>query len=403
MAQLVVVAGISALLGFALSARLCWLVLCALLLRTLIPQVAVPAIMGGDYFGNTHPSNFVVLGGLFGALTIGRHAGGFTSRRVFPFALAIVLLTTLAVVVTGIDGSLSDIVKLLANISLPLICGLIVAVAVQEDPRAARELGLGIVGIFIIQCALIYLQQFTGQDILWEAQRLAHTDFMGQVDRPWGTFDSGLEAGALLAGVIPLLTIIRTDWLRIVLLLGFVGAELLTLSRIPALVGGVAVLYVLFSSGRSTSVKSGTGTKFMTGVAVVIGLFVVWTNFGSGLAARFGLLDGEDESVDKHAAALDYALSNWAQYSVAGGGYRTGSATKGVILETSLENAYFILLFDFGLVFVTGYVLVQALSIIRGLRLGPVERHFAFSGMLLAVMALTSSGFANPSTWAPLM
>ncbi|MGQ9409821.1 hypothetical protein [Mycolicibacterium gilvum] len=391
-------------LGGLLSTRLHLLVLCALYLKILIPLAAVPAVMSeaGGLGGVAHPSNFVLLGGLLGASAFGKNAGGFVNRPVTPLLVSVILLSALASVVTVSEGYSDRVPALLANVSLPLVYALVVAVAVREDPANVRRIGLGIVAIFVIEVLLMYVQYATGQELLWSASREAYQPTFNSTwviggtreIRPYGTLGAGLEAGALVAGVIPLLSVVRNGFLRTALLLGFVGGVLITASRVPALIAGLAVLYLLFNSGRSLS------TKLTTGAVAISGVAFLWSTSSGGLIERT-TTQLQDGSYFVRVAAYDYAFANWAKNVVAGGGYTVGSDTM-PYLGSSLENAYLIMIFDFGLIFTLGYVFVQALAIIRGLKAGSVVRHFAFSGMLLSVMALSSSGLANASAWAPL-
>lgn len=263
---------------------------------------------------------------------------------------------------------------------------------VAADPRGVQRLVRGVLVIAAAETALAFAQAASGNAILFIAQREQFYWFntSGAASRATGTLDSPLDLALFLVVCIPLTAQIKRPPLRFTLALVFVAGVALTQSRVGAGLAVAGLLYLVLRSGMTLGVR-----LLMTGSigAAMAYLIYVPNTITSGLFDRF---EGATGSTLARSVASDLFFDQiWSQPATGGGYTANGIFQATGQLRTSLENAYFMVTWDFGIIAVVlGIVLVVAFF--RGL-LGGAARGTIAAFAFGLVSAGSYSGLATQS------
>ncbi|MDN4472018.1 O-antigen ligase family protein [Demequina zhanjiangensis] len=344
-----------------------------------------------------HPANLMLVGAAFALLF--RPSGSLLLvARIAPIlALALSVIGGIGFVTTVMLAGASEILAYVTTFILTLVLGALVA-----GGHATGRLELGYlarlwIAIAVAEAALIGAQAVASRALVWESARLRNQSWFvtSHVDRPFGTFDSPIEAAAILAMALPLIPVIERSWVRYFSLAAILSGIFLTQSRSVAGISLVAVAYLAFIGLRSVA------ARVSVLVVSIISVLYLATSTTAGLVSRFEA--GADDSLAVRGEAWQYFVENWQEYLVVGAGYRLGSGTKGVTLESSLENAYISLAFDIGVASVALLLVVQAYILWRPLIVPSLHRHFAVSSVAGIASGMAFSAFANPSAFGPFL
>lgn len=392
------VVAISVVIGVVLARR--WTgvaLLAAIVLRVLIPPAATASLLG-EAFGSSgllHPSNVIVAVVTVTACIsrrdflprgFGRHGG---------LIICLTLLIVGATFVTAFQGAVAQIPALVANFIVPILYLVLALGALRAGDMRFEWLTHSLIAIMAVESVLILLQSATQNVLVWERELIRYqTWFVSTtITRPFGTFDNPIEAAAILASSVCLLVYVRNIAFQVALLALMSSAVILTQSRFPSILLIVAVLFVLATSRRSI------GEFFVMSLFITAAVVMVLSTSASGLVERFA--PGADSSLETRSIAWDYIVQNISSVLLSGGGYRVGSATKGIWLESSLESSYAILLFDLGAPLAIAYLLIQCHVALAGMR--TLSRGYSFAAFVAIGCAFAFSGFANPTSFGPII
>lgn len=394
MIQFVLWLGLSLLLAYSWRKTPWKLVLAVVAVKVLVPSVAGSFLSGSwDANDSIHPSTWLLIVSF--AVVVAAHAGEFASKvRSNSMLMFLMAFTTLFFAIETYFLRSGAPVGRLVNVYLfPFLLFVLVRAAAEIDRGAWRKMVLGFLTLAGIEAAIALVQVATGSSIFW-------TDYLtrfwwyraGAVSRATGTLDSPLDLGYLLAVATPLLIHVRSAFLRYGTVFLFLAGVLATQSRQSLVAILFAVVFVVLRS------KAHFFVKMLVSVSMAAStIWLVSGSVGSGVLARFMTDDGRSSSVRN--IAYEYTWQNLGNNWLLGGGFGSSYELQGLVLSSSLENSYAILLFDAGGLVALIYTSI-AISVLVGKGLQPGLR---ISGVLAVVLAAGYSGFMTQSACGALM
>jgi hypothetical protein len=204
-----------------------------------------------------------------------------------------------------------------------------------------------------------------------------------------GTLDQPLALSLVASVAAPLVAGLKNLALKILLLVLMIIGVLISQSRVGLAAVGISVLVVLLFSRHRFWLKA---TMLVTLAGAVVAL--VSSPLIAGVAAR---LADDTGSAEARALALEYFLTQWSNYAVAG--YGIGSSYRVAVmagLETSFENPILMYSIDFGIFFAALYFGTMLFLVVRN-----AGRHsyrgITFAGFLAVIVPQTYSSLATRS------
>lgn len=390
------------LVGWAF--RPSWVIYAIVALRLIVPAPAVPSVMSGALGASTsaHPATFIAAGAVVALALdslLGTQKGTRSNSRIVHFAVALIIFVAgIGLVTTALAAPGVALILFAADFIQPALVGWLVLGALKRGGLSLGRLARYLVLLVFAEAILMLAQLSLGQPLVWENARLVYQTWFvagSIVSRPYGTLDSPIEAAIIMVVGIALLPFVRSTVLRFAALFVLTAAAVATQSRFPFALLVFVLVYFAFTQSR-TIAQFALAAIGVGGVAVAVA--VTW---GGSLFARFDA--GADSSAAGRGAAWQFVLDNWERYSLAGGGFRVGSSTKGVTLATSLENAYVMLAFDIGFLAALLYLLAQLVLAAQGVRSSAAHRHFGVAASAMIAGGFAFSAFTNPSAYATIL
>ncbi|MEO5779317.1 hypothetical protein [Arthrobacter sp. PAMC25284] len=302
------------------------------------------------------------------------------------FVLFLVLFVVmLAAFLTSVTSGRGGMVLLIDQIVVPVLYFLLLL------SHAARGQGLVVMlrtlmlSLVALVCGVAVLQWITGSVIFFQSGFSTQYWFARDSGRWMGTLDQPLALSLVICVAAPLVIGIGRPWLQAALLGLMSVGMLISQSRVGLASLAVSIFAVLIFTRRPVWVKSAMLVVMAGGGAAIMASPLI-----AGVAAR---LSNDTGSTEARGLALEYYLSRWADYALAGDGigssYRVAAQAG---LETSLENPTLMYGIDIGVVFAGLYFGSMLVLLAR------YGRRTGYPGLMLAgIMAL-----AIPQTYSSL-
>lgn len=226
------------------------------------------------------------------------------------------------------------------------IAFILVRGVIASDPQGVQRLVRGMLFFAVLEACLAFAQAASGTAILFAAQREQFYWFntTGAASRATGTLDSPLDLALFLVVCIPLTAQVKRPPLRFTLALVLAAAVALSQSRVGAALAVAGLLYLVLRSRMNLGVR-----LFMTGsIGAVMAYFIFVPN--PVTSRLFDRIEGSTGSTLARSTASDLYFSQIWEQPVTGTGYTSNGIFQATgQLRTSLENAYFMVSWDFGI------------------------------------------------------
>ena len=227
-----------------------------------------------------------------------------------------------------------------------------------------------------------------GNVLFYEAGFKTQYWFGRDTDRWMGTLDQPLALSLAISVAAPLVAGLTRAWLQVVLLALMAVAVLISQSRVGLVALAVAAVAVVLFVRRPVWVKT---------VLLLVMAGAVTALMASPLVT--GVMDrvaDDTGSTEARGIALEYFLSRWNDFAVAGQG--SGSSYRVAVqagLETSFENPTLMYGVDFGILFSVLYFGSMAVLVLRGMGTG--YPGLTLAGIMALVIPQTYSSLATRS------
>lgn len=358
--------------------------------------LAVPSVAGRLLVGTDlpfHPGMWT-LGAAFLCLSFGDRRiilrGAERNLGTIAAFLAFIGYATLLTLTLRSEYATAGFINTFVSAFLAFV---LVRSVLAADPDGVPRLVRGTLVFAIIETGLAIAQAATSNVLLFAAERAQFYWFntTGMTSRATGTLDSPLDLAFFLVVCIPLTAQIKRPPLRFLLALFFVAGVALTQSRVGAGLAVAGLLYLVLRSGMTIVAR-----LLITGTigTVMTYLIFVPNALTAGLFDRFESATG---STLARSLASDLFFDRiWSQ-PVSGTGFgSSGIFRETGLLQTSLENAYLMVTWDFGVLAAVALGVVFVVAFIRGV-FGRAARGTIAAFAFGLVAAGSYSGLATQS------
>lgn len=380
-----------------------WLVVC-LALATLLRQrpvalvalafalwTFIPAVVGVRFIGLNartpfafHPASWLILSCLAVQLLWNPKPLGQAIAR-HPYLTVVVSAFSLIALTTSLAEGSGGSRLLMDQIVCPYVMAVLLIAHAQKGERDGMR--NTVLCLAAAQGALSLAQSAVGSTIFYsDAYATIQWFDPDRIDRWMGTTDSPLILSVLLCAAAALTLGLRSEALRVGLLVLYMASVLVTQSRVGAIViGGVLVLAIFRSQ-----------VSLLTRILATISLaFTTWYLATSELAGGLlGRLQNDTGSNAARERAFGYALTHWDQYLASGTGLGSSyEFARNAGLESSLESSYLMYAIDVGIIVATVYFGAQIVILLKhGYRAHPVG--MALASVLVIGLQHASSALA---------
>lgn len=358
--------------------------------------IAVPSVGGVVFVGTTltfHPGTWVLI---IATLVLATRKGFplmVGINRSLGTILVLVGFLVFAVVVTTFERSGYATTAFLNTFLSAVLAFALIRGVIATEPDAARKITIGVIVIAAAESVLSIAQFVTGDVLNFATQRAEFYWFRGDVSlvRTMGTLDSPLDLAMLLAVAIPLCAQIKRVPLRLVVSVLLATGAVLSQSRTGAVLAAAGLIYLVVRSGMKP------GQRMLSAVVMggVLGYFLYVPNqIAAGLWDRF---EGSTLSTEAREQANAVFFESIWGHSLAGGGFTSNGAFKAEgVLQTSLENGFLMLAWDFGVPMFIVLAVTIIVAMYRGAT-GKALRGTVAASIVATVSAAGYSGIATQS------
>jgi len=281
-----------------------------------------------------------------------------TLARHFILFLTLFLVMAGGFMATASSSAGGGMVLLVDQVAVPVLFFLLLlsdAVRGEGLVRVLRALMLSLVALV---CVIAIAQWLAGHVLFYESGFSTQYWFERQSGRWMATLDQALALSMVICVAAPLVAGLKHQWLQAALLALMAVGVLISQSRVGLVALAVVAVAAVIFAPRRAWVKAGM-LLTMAGIAAAI----MASPLVAGVAAR---LADDTGSSRARALALEYFLSSWNDYAVAGRGI--GSSHRVAVqagLETSFENPLMMYGIDFGLLFAFLYFGSMVVLVLR--------------------------------------
>ncbi len=310
------------------------------------------------------------------------------ARHFFVFlVLALVIVAAFLASRTSEVGG--GMLLLVDQILAPVLFFLLLIANSVRHPGLVKMLRSLLLFLVAVVCVIAVAQWLNGEALFYGPGFRTQYWFNPETQRWMGTLDQPLALSLVICVAAPLVAGLKRNSVQAALLVLMIVGVLITQSRVGLAVVGVSVVLVVFFADRKAWVKA-IMLAFLAGVAMV----VISSPLVVGVSER---LADDTGSAEARALALEYFLSRWADYAVAGQGI--GSSYRVAVqagLETSFENPILMYSIDFGIFFAVLYFGLMLVLLLRNSEWHDY-RGLTFAGLLAVVIPQTYSSLATRS------
>ncbi|WP_165478277.1 hypothetical protein [Arthrobacter sp. S39] len=388
--QLVLWIGLCVAASILLRSRPRVLLAAVLTLWFLVPAVGNSVVTGeaGGALG-FHAASWLVVSVLAGQLLHDPWSiKDALARHFFVFlVLALVIVAAFLASRTSEEGG--GMLLLVDQIMAPVLFFLLLIANSVRQPGLVKMLRSLLLFLVAVVCVIAVAQWLNGDALFYAPGFRSQYWFNPETQRWMGTLDQPLALSLVICVAAPLVAGLKRNSVQVVLLVLMIVGVLITQSRVGLAAVGVSVVLVVFFADRKAWVKA-IMLAFLGGVAIV----VISSPLVVGVSER---LADDTGSAEARALALEYFLTRWADYAVAGQGI--GSSYRVAVqagLETSFENPILMYSIDFGIFFAVLYFGLMLVLLLRNSAWHDY-RGLTFAGLLAVVIPQTYSSLATRS------
>jgi len=388
--QLVLWIGLCVAASVLLRSRPRVLLAAVLTLWFLVPAVGNSVVTGeaGGALG-FHAASWLVIAVLAGQLLHDPWSIKDALARHFFVFLVLALVIVAAFLASRTSSEGGGMLLLVDQILAPVLFFLLLIANSVRHPGLVKMLRSLLLLLVAVVCAIAVAQWLTGEALFYGPGFRTQYWFNPETQRWMGTLDQPLALSLVVCVAAPLVAGLKRNSVQAVLLVLMIVGVLITQSRVGLAVLGVSVVLVVFFADRKPWVKA-IMLAFVAGVAMV----VMSSPLVVGVSER---LADDTGSAQARALALEYFLTRWADYAVAGQGI--GSSYRVAVqagLETSFENPILMYSIDFGIFFAVLYFGLMLVLLLWN-SAWHEYRGLTLAGLLAVVIPQTYSSLATRS------
>lgn len=382
--------GFSLSLSFLLRGRLRLLIPIVLGLWFLVPAVGSSTITGVSSGPLAlHAASWLVISIFLTQLLHDPRTLQRTLAKHFFVFLALALVISAATLASGTSPAGGGTLLLVDQIIVPVLFFLLLLSESLRGPGLVQFLRALLLGLVALVCIIAGLQWLNHDVMFYRSGYATQYWFNPEADRWMGTLDQPLALSLVVSVAAPLVAGLKSLALKILLLVLMIIGVLISQSRVGLAAVGISVLVVLLFSRHGFWIKA-TMLVILAGAVIAL----ISSPLIEGVATR---LADDTGSAEARALALEYFLTQWSDYAVAGFGI--GSSYRVAVmagLETSFENPILMYSIDFGILFAALYFGTMLFLVIRN-----AGRHsyrgITLAGFLAVIVPQTYSSLATRS------
>jgi len=361
-----------------------------LALWLLVPAVGNSVITGEAGGGlGFHSASWLVVSVLAGQLLYDPWSIKVALARHFFVFLVLTLVIAAAFLASRTSSEGGGMLLLVDQILAPVLFFLLLIANSVRQPGLVRMLRSVLLLLVAVVCLIAVAQWLDGDSLFYGPGFRTQYWFKPETRRWMGTLDQPLALSLAISVAAPLVAGLKRTSLQAFLLVLMAVGVLITQSRVGIAVVGLSVLAVVVLSNRKLWVKTVMVTFLGAATALLVSSPLV-----EGVTAR---LANDTGSAQARGLALEYFLTRWADYAVAGQGI--GSSYRVAVqagLETSFENPILMYSIDFGILFAVLYFGMMLVLVVRNLAWHDY-RGLTLAGILAVVVPQTYSSLATRS------
>ncbi|MCU1549208.1 MAG: O-antigen ligase like rane protein [Arthrobacter sp.] len=309
--------------------------------------------------------------------------------RHFLLFLTLFLVMAAAFMASATSPDGGGIVLLVDQIAVPVLFFLVLLSEATRGGGLVQLLRALLLSLVALVCVIAVAQWLTGNVLFYESGFRTQYWFGRNSGRWMATLDQVLALSLVICVAAPLVAGLKRLWLQVALLALMAVGMLICQSRVGLAALAVVTVATLLWARRPGWVKVATLLPMAGAAAAIMASPLV-----AGVAGRVADDSGSGQA---RGLALDYFLSRWNDYAVAGLGI--GSSYRVAVqagLETSFENPILMYSIDFGLLFAFLYFGSMVVLVVRsGFRNG--YPGLPLAGVMAVVIPQTYSSLATRS------
>ncbi|MCB5274230.1 hypothetical protein BJG92_01760 [Arthrobacter sp. SO5] len=376
--------------AFLLRTRVRVLITSVLCLWMLVPAVGNSLITGvGSGPLSLHAASWLILAIFVVRMLHDPWSIHVALARHFFLFLTLALVMAAAFLASATSQSGGGFVLLVDQIVVPVVFCLILLAEANRAGGLVALLRTVILALVAIVCVVAIAQWLTNSFLFYEFG-YSNVYWFGRDSGRWmATLDQPLALSLVIALSAPLVAGLKRIWHQALLLALMVVGVLITQSRMGLAALAVTVAATLLFAKLRVWIKA----AMLVGAAAVAAVIMA-SPLVAGVAAR--VVD-DSGSAQARSLALDYFLSRWSSYALAGEGIGSSYRLANQIgLETSFENPILMYSIDFGLVFALLYFGAMLAVVVRK---GPGNGYpgLMLAGIMAVIMPQTYSSLATRS------
>jgi hypothetical protein len=387
--QLAAWIGVCFVAAFLLRARSRVLLALVPALWLLVPAIGSSTITGVSSGPlSVHPASWLVLAVFVVRLFHDPASVRAVLGRRFLLFLVLSVVVAAAFLASSTSAAGGGMVLLVDQILAPVLFFLLLLAEAVRGGGLVAMLRTVLLGFVALACAVAVAQWLTASVLFYESGFKTQYWYARNFGRWMGTLDQPLALSLVICVAAPLVAGLKRQWLQALLLALMAVAMVISQSRVGLAALAVAIAVVVLTGRRPVWVKTAM-LVVMTGA----GAAIMGSPLIAGIAARMADDTGSSEA---RAKALEYFLSRWSDFAVAGQGI--GASYRVAVqagLQSSFENPTLMYGVDFGILFAVLYFGSMAVLVVRGFRTG--NPGLALAGIMALVIPQTYSSLATRS------
>lgn len=284
---------------------------------------------------------------------------------------AVDLIACVWILVVAVTSGISMLSGIRSAFSIFLFPTVYFALSSEVLNGHLARLSVFVRGLFLLvsfQLALGWMQFQTGRALIWEenfeAQWWWGPNFI--ITQPVGTFGHWIPYSSFLAGSMFIVTLIRPSILRYIILAATAALLVLAASRTGLLILAIAAILLIIRE-----LASRRPSRWLLLLVAAVPLVISAMNLLSTPMAAILLrkLQNDKDSTTYRVLASDWFWQHLGNFLLSGSGDAVDLRSSGV-LNSSLENAFYNLSYDWGLVVAVMLLATMVCAFLKMIRNG---------------------------------
>lgn len=342
----------------------------------------VPVSVQETIFPGVHPGVILMITFLPAYLTV--KESGMKSNEVYGGYA--VMLSVVALMFTSSHGEYLGWIKLALNLIVaPGSLAMVLVGMSRTKQNVHRNIQYLLISLVVVNVAVACLQHYFGGQLIFRSINAEYYDWgVESTSRRAGWMGTPLDLAFVCAAIAPTVLLIKSSAFRFFVAAATVCGCVLAQARVALVVVAILLIMIAILQALRSAVAA-------FGTLVVLTIAVVSAYFSGGLdfvIARF-----QDGWVDPYRMqAYEWFLQNIVSFAFTGAGPYADPRLLG-LTTSSLENAYFVYAYRFGVVFSLALLSFHMWISAKSLSNGQLS---SFWGVLImTLLSMTNSSFGG--------